>query len=141
MKKEDRKAIASAWLDVGEDALLAAEHLYSEKRCRSCVSRSYYAAYAFLASLLVMKPEITFHEDSEGPGHASLSDLVGNHLQNEFGFTLRKQIRADIRTLYAYRLSADYHPRLSVQTDVAHKALGAARTIAKAVRARKEGYS
>jgi len=137
MKKEDRKAIASAWLDVGEDALLAAEHLYSEKRCRSCVSRSYYAAYAFLASLLVMKPEITFHEDSEGPGHASLSDLVGNHLKNDFGFTLLKQIRADIRTLYAYRLSADYHPRLSVRPDVALEAINAAHTIARAVRDKK----
>lgn len=141
MKKEERKAIASAWLDVGEDALLAAEHLYSESHYRSCVSRSYYAAYAFLASLLVMKTQVIFPEEREGPGHTSLSDLVWNHLQTEFGYTQRKRIRTDIRVLYDYRLKADYKPRDSVRSGDASEAKKVAGTIAKAVRARKEGSS
>ena len=112
--KEEREAIASNWRRVAEDALTSANVLGAAGHHRSAVSRSYYAAYAFLAEALVRQASVTFQGDREGPEHEPLADMVADHLKKAFTFTVRKQIRADIRALYGFRLQADYRPeRLS----------------------------
>ncbi|CAN5689211.1 hypothetical protein BH11ARM2_BH11ARM2_10050 [soil metagenome] len=134
MTREDRNIIALAWRKVGEDALEAAYGLFKNGHYRSCASRSYYAAYAFLAEALVTKPSVSFQEDREGPEHKPLPELIEAHLKRELSRGSRRQIRADIRTLYSHRLNADYQPRRSVRKEIALEALQKATIIAENVR-------
>lgn len=98
------------------------------------MSRSYYAAYSFLAAALVLNPSVSFAEDREGPQHEPLSDLVASHLKHYLAPTARSRTRIGIRTLYEARLIADYRPRAAVSDEKATLALQYATEIANNVR-------
>lgn len=133
MTREEREAIAANWRLVAENALSAANDLAYAGHPRSSVSRSYYAAYAFLAEALVVQASVGFQGDREGPEHEPLADLVRDHLRRSFSFTVGKQIRSDIRALYGFRLQADYRPRAVVRGEMAVAALQKATAISKNV--------
>lgn len=138
MTEAERRSISQGWLQVGESALDAADALYRIGNFRSCVSRAYYAAFAFLASALVRQSGINFREGYEGPEHKPLSDLVANHLGRALSPRDRSPVRLGVRTLYAARVIADYRPREAVNADLAVEGLKIANTIAKAIRSLPE---
>lgn len=134
MTSAQRKAISKEWLQVAEDALSSATELRELKRYRSSVSRSYYAAYSFLASALVLEQSVQFRDGREGPEHEPLSDLVAVHLRRAFAPSALKQVRVGVRTLYGARLEADYRPTMIVRETLAADALRWAAIIANNVR-------
>ena len=97
------------------------------------MSRSYYTAYAFLGSALVLQSSVNFRLDREGPEHESLPDLVADHLKKALSSRLRTSVRLNIDTLYRARLIADYRPREAVNDRLAVESLKSATTIAKAI--------
>lgn len=130
----ERRAISDEWRKVGEDALDAANRLLANDHFRSCVSRSYYAAYSFLAAALVLESGVNFRDDREGPEHEPLSDMVADHLRHVFPAAVRSRIRVGIRALYELRLIPDYRPRAVVGRARALDALRLASEIAGSVR-------
>lgn len=73
------------------------------------MSRSYYAAYSFAASLLAQQG-LSFKEDRVGPEHEPLPDLIRDHLRGRLGAKVIRELRARISSLYKARLDADYRP-------------------------------
>ena len=133
MLKQERDAISVGWQRIGDEVLRDANLLRNQGSYRSSVSRSYYAAYSYLASALVQEQSVTFKIDREGPEH-DLSDMVAKHLHNYFSIKVLPDVRLGIKTLYEMRLVADYKPRASVRREIAIEALQLATTIANNVR-------
>jgi len=130
MHLEERKALALLWQNVGDEALAAAQELKDAARFRSSVSRSYYAAYSFLASRLVLHTAVSFSQDRDGPEHGSLPDLITTHLKSDFSRRVLWQIRKDVETLYSLRIQADYRPKAAIYERPTLEALKTARRIA-----------
>lgn len=102
------------WARAGDDALAAAQSCSTDGRWRSAVSRSYYAAYSFTASVLTKQERIAFRDDRVGPDHGPLVDLVRDHLLKVLGPSAISDLRTQLRALYAARLTADYMPHKRV---------------------------
>lgn len=134
MSAAERKQLYQAWLAAAEDSLTAAQSLREEGRYRSSVSRSYYAAYSFLAAALVLSPGVTFKPDREGPDHAGLADLARDHLKKTMAQGALTSVRTSIVTLYDARVYADYKPKNTVNDELATASLKQATTVANTVR-------
>lgn len=116
------------WRKVGSDALTAASVCREVGSYRSAVSRSYYAAYSFVASRLVAYG-LDFRDDRVGPEHEPIPDLIKNHLARTLGQKTVWEVRARVQRLYLARLRADYLPHFSVSPDLALEAERDARFI------------
>lgn len=64
--------------------------------------------------MLTKQGQIAFRDDRVGPDHASLRDLVRNHLSARLGRRAIRELRAALGALYEARLTADYYPHRSV---------------------------
>lgn len=133
MTAAERGRIARAWQTVGHDHLAAAQSCRRAGHFRSSVSRSYYAAYAFLSAALIKKDTVSFQISRDGPTHAQLPNLIRDHLNQEFGSASLKLIRQNITALYNLRVLADYYPQKTVGEDYAIEALQLATAIEKKV--------
>jgi uncharacterized protein (UPF0332 family) len=134
MTAEERKAISVAWIRAGADALHAAGELQAQGHYRSSVSRSYYAAYSYIAAVLVLKPGMNFQDDREGPEHEPLADHIKNFLMRDYTTNALKEMRAGIRVLYDARILADYRPRVAMLNASSLRALKKATAIANMVK-------
>ena len=96
------------WQEIGQDSFTAAQELYDQKRYRSSVSRSYYAAFSVVTHSLT-EAGARFGSLQETPAHQAVPKLIKQHL------TLPpRQMTSSIaiiRRLYARRLAADYQRR------------------------------
>lgn len=122
MTAADRKELSEKWEGVGEDCLRAAGALLREGHFRSSVSRSYYAAYAFVAGQLVDEPSFSLPEDRDGPSHA-LPALIGAHLSQKLGRGAVKLLRSKVGGLYDARIDSDYFPRSNITREMALEAV------------------
>lgn len=118
------------WAAAGEEALAAARACATDERWRSVVSRSYFAAYSFAASVLA-KEGVAFREDRVGPEHEPLPDLIRDQLGKRFGQPTLKELRATITALYAARITADYKPHQIIDKSSALHAERLATTVRK----------
>ena len=98
----------ATWQEIGQDSFSAAQTLYEQKRYRSSVSRSYYAAFSVLTYRLT-QAGASFGGLQETPTHQAVPKLMKQHLT----LSDRKMISsiAIIRRLYARRIAADYQRR------------------------------
>lgn len=64
------------WLSLANEARKAASGLLAEERYRSCVPRTYYAAYSKVTHELVFSAQLTMPTGREGPSHARLRPLI-----------------------------------------------------------------
>src|SRR2546425_856887 len=101
---------------MSRECLLAAQKLLVEGHCRSCVSRSYYAAYSAISGALV-KRGVTFARGWNNPSHEQVAALVHNGLA--LPVDLRRQINQAIRRLRVAREGADYHPGATIDRPLA----------------------
>jgi hypothetical protein len=93
------------------------------------ISRSYYAAYSFVGSVLASRG-LAFPADRVGPDHALLPDLIRDQLGKVYGGSTIKRLRGAVTAPYRTRVRSDYHPHVKVNK---HSALEAER-LATAVR-------
>ena len=120
--------IREHWATAGEDALSAARVCAANERWRSVVSRSYYAAYSFAASVLA-KEGVAFRDDRVGPEHEPLPDLIRDHLGKRFGRPTLRELRITIAALYSARIAADYRPHQLIDKSSALNAERLATTV------------
>lgn len=111
------------WVTISLDSIAAAKSLHADGHYRSCVSRSYFGAYAAVASAL--EGVIQYPDGREGPGHAALPSLIKSNLTG-VSSGARQSIKQDIGLLYKARLEADYSPSASCDEEMARIALRAA---------------
>ena len=69
----------ATWLEIGLDSFYAAQTLYEQKRYRSSVSRSYYAAFSVVTYHLI-KAGAIFNGPQETPAHQAVPKLMKLHL-------------------------------------------------------------
>ena len=97
------------WAASGADSLEAARRCSANGNWGSSVSRSYYAAYSFSASVLA-KEGVSFRDDRVGPEHEPLPDLIRDKLKKRFAHQTLKEISVSLTALYKRRVVADYRP-------------------------------
>jgi uncharacterized protein (UPF0332 family) len=105
--------IEEGWARLGDEALEAAQTCREHRIWRSSVSRSYYAAYSFIASVLA-KQKTDFQDDRVGPEHAPLPEMVRDRLPKVLGRHAARDLSAILRELYEARLTADYKPHKAI---------------------------
>ena len=108
------------WDAVGRDSLAAARELQNS-RPRSAVCRSYYAAHAVLASVLVAAGYVP-GANRQTPPHEAQAKLIGLHLAAR-GQRFVRELRTIVRRLYVARIDADYDRRTTVDRSVAKRAV------------------
>lgn len=97
---------AEHWRLISLNSRKAAQRLLEAECYRSSVSRSYYAAYAAITSLLI-RQGITLAYAGNNPSHLSLPTLVVNNL-TFLPLPGRFELNKSLRRLYAARIGADY---------------------------------
>jgi len=103
--------MSETWQSLADDAYRASLSLRQERRCRSAISRAYYAVYSRVTALLVAHG-VTMPDDYEGPLHSKLAALIEAHLT---GLRSKRWTVAGLaRGLYDLRVIADYHPSVPV---------------------------
>ena len=109
----------ATWQEIGSDNFDAAQTLYEQRRYRSSVSRSYYAAFSTITHFLA-EAGVRFGGLQETPSHQALPGLTKKHLAlPEWQMSAAAAI---IRRLYAARLAADYRQR-ATEASTAREAL------------------
>lgn len=108
----------------------AAKELLIAGRYRSCVSRSYYAAYCAFTSLL--EGRVDFAHGGNNPSHEGLEALAFNNLY-EFSLQERHLLRKEIRRLRKMRDWADYTPQNLIESGVARDSLRSGNAILRIV--------
>lgn len=116
------------WGTISLDSIAAAKSLHADGHYRSCVSRSYFGAYAAVASAL--EGVIQYPDGCEGPGHAALPRLVTSNLKGLNDRALRR-VKQSIRMLYKARVDADYRPSSSPDRESSRDAVRAACAVRK----------
>ncbi|HLX59934.1 MAG TPA: hypothetical protein VKX17_01510 [Planctomycetota bacterium] len=109
------------WAQAARDSYYAAQTL--KQRPRSCMSRSYFAAYSAVTQALIDSKRVSFPIGFEGPSHRGLSDLIENHLTYLFARVKIREMKAAIRRLYSARLDADYRISATIGETDARNAL------------------
>jgi len=103
------------WRQLSESSLSAAKTLLREGNYRSCVSRSYYAAYC-AATGEIVQAITTFANGRRNPAH----EMVTQYVQSDLAISqVRKNtIKSLVRILRQLREDADYRPyrQLSKET-------------------------
>lgn len=112
-----------AWRQISLDSYRAAKLLQEQKRWRSSVSRSYYAAYCSVAGELEGKAH--YPHGIKNPPHESLPDLVMTYLTT-MSFAKRRQLASTLVRLFRDRVDADYRPMRIVDRSTAALATVAA---------------
>ena len=108
------------WGDMAVDNLKASKRLLTEGHWRSCVSRAYYAAYARATAEL--ESLATFPPGREGPSHDDLPDMAFDYL-TRLSTRERRRFSTTIARMYQWRLSADYHPSLTIDEAIGRDAV------------------
>jgi len=94
------------WQEIGIDSLRAGREALAGKRCRSSISRFYYAAFSVLTYELA-RTGVIFRHGRQTPSHAELTDLITVHF-TQFTEVRRSAIALLTARLYRLRLDADY---------------------------------
>lgn len=114
------------WKQLSEGSLRAAEILFREGEYRSCVSRTYYAAYCAATEEIVKKLTM-FPNAWNNPPHVKVPVCVQNNLT--MVQAKKQRIISRINILRLYRENADYRPQIAVSEQVARNCLRAAAAI------------
>ncbi|MCB9781516.1 MAG: HEPN domain-containing protein [Candidatus Omnitrophica bacterium] len=97
------------WEEMSRQSFWAAQELRRKGLWRSCISRSYYAAYAAITATL---PPEKIPGRWMNPTHSSLPKLISNH--GKLSKASRSKINRIIRILRMLREDSDYRPHTSV---------------------------
>lgn len=97
-----------------------AKDLRGEEKFRSSISRSYYAAYCAVTSVLA--DSITFGYGGNNPTHNELPNFIMSNLGG-ISMDERHKIRKAVAKLFKARTDADYVPTASVGQDEAFSAV------------------
>lgn len=116
------------WIELARDARKAASQLLTQEYFRSCVSRSYYAAYSKVTHELVATARLTMPENREGPSHARLRPLIETSMPNMIR-EKRVKLSELMGRLYTLRIDADYKPSIKVEDADAREAMSLMKTI------------
>ena len=98
----------ATWQEIGIDNFRAGRELFDAGRCRSSVSRFYYAAFSLLTHELSVAGA-DFGEDQETPNHKALPKLIRLHLT--LSGRKKMEMISLVRRLYSARITADYQRR------------------------------
>lgn len=116
---EDR---AERWRRAAWATLETAKHLRERNDYRSCVSRTYYAAYqAATFVCLLHGDDVNFPPGWNNPTHEQLPDLIGNY--GNFSFNARRTAKKILRELRTLREDADYRMGRTVDARTVKAAL------------------
>jgi uncharacterized protein (UPF0332 family) len=116
------------WLDLAKDARQSANRLLAEEKFRSCMSRSYYAAYSKVSHELVFTAGLTMPLNREGPNHpgelgtGGIRRLIQTSMPN-MQPARRSKLSELIGRLYTLRIDADYKPSVEVESRDAREAV------------------
>jgi len=98
------------WDNIARENVRASQKLSDAGCYRSCVSRSYYAAFSAVTFRLADK--IRFRAGRESPAHNAIVGLTDRHLS--LPAREMKDFKAALRRLNNERLTADYRSRWTV---------------------------
>jgi uncharacterized protein (UPF0332 family) len=122
-----------SWFELASDARKAANRLVSDNH-RSCVSRSYYAAYSRVTYVLSIAPGVMFPTNREGPNHpgetgtGGIRRLIETSMPN-MDQPRRVKLSELIGRLYTLRIFADYRPSVEVEGRDAREAISIMNTV------------
>jgi hypothetical protein len=118
--------MSETWLEVARESRTAARHLMLEDNFRSCVSRSYYAAYSKVTHELASSAGLTMPQGREGPHHTGSRGAIRRMVETSMP-NMRPDKRGKlselIGRLYTLRLDADYKPSSTVEGREAREAM------------------
>ena len=124
--------MSQTWLEVAREARTAARRLMTEDNFRSCVSRSYYAAYSKVTHELATTAGLTMPHDREGPHHTggkgAIRPMIETSMPNMRG-DRRAKLSELIGRMYTLRLNADYRPSIGVEGREAREAISMMNTV------------
>lgn len=106
----------ATWQELSLENLEAAKALLSQGYFRSCISRSYYAAYCALTSRIA-EQGVSFPHRWNNPAHEQLPHLITYNLS--LSQNSRRRLKKLIRLLRHAREDADYRPGISVDRSLA----------------------
>ncbi|MCX7014435.1 MAG: HEPN domain-containing protein [Candidatus Sumerlaeota bacterium] len=107
----------ATWEELSRDSLLAAQELFRRLRCRSSVSRAYYAAYSAVTAALT-KRGIPQRYDRENPPHEAVPRMIRKNL-GDLDKERRRKLSQSISVLLKLRIDADYYPGHTIDESVA----------------------
>lgn len=123
---------AALWKTMAFVTLDTAKSLRASSDYRSCVSRSYYAAYQAAASVSIEHGDVGhFPNGWNNPSHEQLPDLIQNN--GDFGQPARRTAARILRLLRNFREDADYRPGRTVDALTVRTALLAVATLFEAL--------
>lgn len=111
-----------SWRELAADGQLASLELFTNQRWRSFASRAYFAVYAEVTHGL-RKARVTMPTGKSNPNHTTLAALVRNYL-TALDIHERSRLARIIRTLYQFRITADYRPEVTLERADARIAIG-----------------
>lgn len=126
--------MADTWLDLARDARQSASRLLADDHFRSCLSRSYYAAYSKVSHVLATTPGVTFPAGREGPSHpgelgtGGICRMIETSMPNMVK-DRRVKLSELIGRLYTLRVVADYRPTMVVEARDARAAVSIMNTV------------
>jgi uncharacterized protein (UPF0332 family) len=124
--------MSQTWLELAREARKAARRLMTEDNFRSCVSRSYYAAYSKVTHELVATAALAMPKDFEGPHHTggrgAIRAMIGTSMPN-MQPEKRVKLSEMIGRLYTLRIDADYKPSVQVEGRDAREAISIMNTV------------
>jgi|GEM_PF-1013570 len=121
------------WFQLASDARKAANQLVRDHH-RSCLSRTYYAAYSRVTHELNAVGNLTFPVGREGPNHPGKAGSGGicRMIRTSMpGMDAAKRLWLSqlISELYTLRINADYRPSTSIDGRDARKAVSILSTV------------
>jgi HEPN domain-containing protein len=118
------------WLDLSEENLRTAEHLFKEESRRACISRSYYAAFAAAhAALIYAGYEPPAHGNWPNPRLPAILEDALARREVRPQRAVVKQLAEDLRRCWQARLRADYSARATIDQSMARGSVTTARRL------------
>lgn len=109
-----------SWTDMSRESLSGAKLLLMHGFVRSCVSRSYYAAYAGATAALLASHVSVGDQERPNPSHHRLASLIKHNLDpSRFKESVRTDVSRRVRNLRRFREMAEYSPASSVDKHLA----------------------
>ena len=119
---------AELWKRTALVTLETAKSLRDRDDFRSCISRTYYAAYQAAASMSITHGDAArFPIGWNNPSHEQLPDLVQNN--GDLALPARRTVARILRLLRNFREDADYRPGRTVDAVTVRTALLAVVTL------------
>lgn len=104
-----------SWTSISKDSLVAAKLLLSNGHIRSCVSRSYYAAYAGGTAALLAGGVNMGDRVRPNPTHSQLPKLLKHNLDPvRFQLAERTDLSRRVRNLRRFREMAEYDAEATI---------------------------